>query len=44
MLGRIAPEMLLQELAMEFAWIIALLVLNRWTFQRGVRRYCSYGG
>lgn len=44
LLGRIPPEQLPRELALEFAWILALLALNRWTFHRGVRRYCSFGG
>jgi ABC-type uncharacterized transport system permease subunit len=44
MLGRIPPSELPRELALELAWIIGLLVLNRWTFNRGVRRYCSFGG
>ena len=31
-------------LLIETAWIVGLLVLNRITFARGVRRYGAFGG
>ncbi len=33
-----------RELAGEFAWVIALWLLNRWTLARGLRRYSAFGG
>lgn len=44
MLGKIAAAELPRELLIQLAWIVGLVVLNRWTFVRGVRRYSSYGG
>ena len=32
------------QLAIQAIWIVALLVLNRLAFQRGVRRYGAFGG
>ena len=44
MLGKIPADQLPAELAIEAAWIVALLVANRFAFQRGVRRYGAFGG
>jgi ABC-2 type transport system permease protein len=33
-----------RELTVEFAWVIALWLLNRWTLARGLRRYSAFGG
>ena len=44
LLGRIPVEELPRELAIEFAWIVLLFVLNRMVLARGVRRYGAFGG
>jgi len=44
MLGKIPPENLPQELAIEVAWIFVLWGLGRIAFARGVRRYGAFGG
>jgi ABC-2 type transport system permease protein len=31
-------------LAIEAAWVVGLILLTRWTWNRGVRRYSGYGG
>ena len=43
-LGKVPPETLPTELAIQFAWIIVLFVLNRIAFKRGVERYGAFGG
>ena len=44
MLGKFTHAELFRALAVELAWIVALLVANRITFARGVRRYGAFGG
>jgi len=44
MLGKIPAEHLPMELVVQAAWIVALLIINRIAFNRGVRRYSSFGG
>lgn len=44
LLGRYSHQELAQELAIEFGWIIVLLIANRIAFERGVRRYGAFGG
>ncbi len=44
MLGRFSQEELMNELSIEFGWILVLLLLNRIAFSRGVRRYGAFGG
>lgn len=44
MLGKIPAEHLLMELVIQAAWIVVLLIINRIVFNRGVRRYSSFGG
>ncbi|MBL8809623.1 MAG: ABC-2 family transporter protein [Planctomycetaceae bacterium] len=44
MLGKVPASELPAELLVQAGWIIGLWLLNRWTFQRGVRRYTSFGG
>lgn len=44
MLGRIPPDQLPRELFIQATWIVALLLINRIAFNRGVRRYSSFGG
>ena len=43
-LGKVPVESLPLELAMQFFWIIVLLILNRVAFHYGVRRYGAFGG
>ena len=44
MLGRIPADQLPRELFIQALWIAALLMMNRIAFNRGVRRYSSFGG
>ncbi|MCA9058176.1 MAG: ABC-2 family transporter protein, partial [Planctomycetaceae bacterium] len=44
MLGKIPADQLPRELAIQALWVVALLVLNRIAFARGVRRYGAFGG
>ncbi|MCA9112005.1 MAG: ABC-2 family transporter protein [Planctomycetaceae bacterium] len=44
MLGRYTHAELAEQLLIELAWVVALLLLNRLAFQRGVRRYGAFGG
>lgn len=44
MLGRIPPEQLGRELAVEAIWVVGLLLAVRFAFARGVRRYSAFGG
>jgi ABC-2 type transport system permease protein len=44
MLGRIPADQLPRELFIQALWIAALLIMNRIAFNRGVRRYSSFGG
>jgi len=43
-LGKIQGGQLAVELAAQAAWVIAFVVISRWAFRRGVRRYSGYGG
>ncbi|MBX3423586.1 MAG: ABC-2 family transporter protein [Pirellulaceae bacterium] len=43
-LGKIPPEALWREMALEAGWLIALIVLARCMYARGLRRYSGYGG
>lgn len=43
-LGKIPPEDLPMELAIEFAWLVFFIVLCRFMFNRGVKRYSGFGG
>ncbi|MGE0379001.1 MAG: ABC transporter permease [Planctomycetaceae bacterium] len=44
LLGRYTQAQLGHELLIESAWVVGLLLLNRITFARGVRRYGAFGG
>ncbi len=44
MLGRYDHAELVTQLAVEFCWILGLLVLNRIVLNRGLRRYGAFGG
>jgi ABC-2 type transport system permease protein len=43
-LGKIPPEDLPRELAIEAAWLIFFIVVCRWLYAAGVRRYSGFGG
>ncbi len=43
-LGKIPPENLPMELAIELAWLVFFMVVCRVAFNRGVARYSGYGG
>ena len=43
-LGKIPRDELAWELTIELAWVLFLIVLCRWMFARGVRRYSGFGG
>jgi ABC-2 type transport system permease protein len=43
-LGKVRGPALAQGLAVEAAWAVLLIVLSRWLFARGLRRYSAYGG
>ena len=44
MLGRYSHAELAEQLLIELAWVMGLLIINRYTFKRGVRRYGAFGG
>ncbi len=44
MLGRYSHAELAEQLLIELAWVVGLYVLNRYTFNRGVRHYGAFGG
>lgn len=43
-LGRYEDGELLRVLAVEAVWLVGLLIVVRWTFARGVKRYGAFGG
>jgi ABC-2 type transport system permease protein len=43
-LGKVQGEKLVQGLLIEATWAVALFVLARWLYARGLRRYSAYGG
>lgn len=43
-LGKIPPETLWQEMAIEFVWLVGFIGLSRWLWHRGVKRYSGFGG
>jgi ABC-2 type transport system permease protein len=43
-LREVQGEALVQGLLLESAWALVLIVLSRWLFARGLRRYSAYGG
>jgi viologen exporter family transport system permease protein len=44
LLGKIPVESLPRELMIEATWIVALLIINRWVFKAGLKRYSAFGG
>ncbi len=43
-LGKIPDENLWWELGVQLAWVLGLLVTNRFAMKRGLKRYGAYGG
>jgi ABC-2 type transport system permease protein len=43
-LREVQGRALAEGLLMELAWAMVLIVLSRWLFARGLRRYSAYGG
>jgi ABC-2 type transport system permease protein len=43
-LGKVKGDALWQGLLAQAAWGLALIVLARWLYARGLRRYGAYGG
>jgi ABC-2 type transport system permease protein len=43
-LGKVKGAELAWGLLAQLAWAVALVVLTRWLFHRGLRRYSAYGG
>lgn len=44
LLGRYNHDQLVEILTVELIWIVALYILNRIAFQRGLKRYSAFGG
>lgn len=43
-LGKVEPEVLWQEIAIEVCWLVALIIVARILYARGLRRYSGFGG
>jgi ABC-2 type transport system permease protein len=43
-LREVQGHALVEGLLLELAWAVLLIVLSRWLFARGLRRYSAYGG
>jgi ABC-2 type transport system permease protein len=43
-LGKLSPEEMWRGLAIEVVWVLFFIVLARWMWSRGVKRYSGYGG
>lgn len=43
-LREVQGRALVEGLLLELAWAVILIVLSRWLFARGLRRYSAYGG
>lgn len=43
-LGKISGPQLLRELLIETAWVVMLILLTRWLYSAGLRRYSAFGG
>jgi ABC-2 type transport system permease protein len=43
-LGKIHGAELVRALAVEMGWIVAFVVLSRWLYRRGLKRYSAFGG
>lgn len=43
-LGKIRGPALTEALLIEVAWVLGFIVLSRWLYRRGLRRYSAFGG
>lgn len=43
-LGKVPQDQLGTELLIEFAWLVFFILLARWMYARGLRRYSGFGG
>jgi viologen exporter family transport system permease protein len=43
-LGKVSGDALWQGLLLELAWAAVFLVMTRWFYRRGLKRYSAYGG
>lgn len=43
-LEKMTPQQLAVELTVEFLWLVFFILLSRWLYARGLRRYSGYGG
>jgi ABC-2 type transport system permease protein len=43
-LGKVDRDVLWQDVGIEFLWLVALILLARGLYARGIRRYSGYGG
>ena len=43
-LGKIPSDRLWMEIGIEFLWLGFFIVLARWMYARGLKRYSGYGG
>jgi ABC-2 type transport system permease protein len=43
-LGKVSGAELIKGLLIELAWAVALVLLTRWLYARGLRRYSAFGG
>jgi ABC-2 type transport system permease protein len=43
-LGKVTGARLAQGLLLQLAWSLAFVVLSRWLYKRGLRRYSAFGG
>ncbi len=43
-LGKVPEDRLWIEVGIEFAWLGFFVVLARWMYARGLKRYSGYGG
>jgi ABC-2 type transport system permease protein len=44
LLGKVEGADLARGLLIELGWAVVLVLLSRWLFRRGLRRYSAYGG
>lgn len=43
-LGKVQGSQLLHALLLEILWVLLLVLITRWLFHRGLRRYSAFGG
>ncbi len=43
-LGKVEPDALPMELGVQFAWLVFFIVVCRFAYSRGMKRYSGYGG